>query len=121
MKNKNLKEKMKMIGAGVYINVWMLCNNIIAIMADQNNEKQNDQKINAGTGITQIDNILTTIKTLFLGIVAGIGLIILIKGIADTAQAYQQQDSHGMYDGAKGIAAGAIMVFAGTILTLMGL
>lgn len=33
----------------------------------------------------------------------------------------QWQDSHGMYDGAKGIAAGAIMVFAGTILTLMGL
>ena len=37
------------------------------------------------------------------------------------AQAYQQQDSHGMYDGAKGIAAGAIMTFAGSILTLMGI
>lgn len=73
------------------------------------------------TGIAEIDKILTTLKSLFLGIVAGIGLIILIKAIGDTAQAYQQQDSHGMYDGAKGIVAGAIMVFAGVILTALGL
>lgn len=73
------------------------------------------------TGIPEIDNLLSTLKMLFLGVVAGIGLVILIKGIGDTAQAYQQADSHGMYDGAKGIVAGAIMVFAGAILTIMGL
>lgn len=109
MKNKNLKEKMKMIGAGVFT-ANLLIGRTEDVRADV-----------TSTGITQVDTILTTLKTLFLGIVAGIGLIILIKAIADTAQAYQQQDSHGMYDGAKGIAAGAIMVFAGTILTLMGL
>lgn len=75
----------------------------------------------ATTGITQIDTMLSTLKGLFLGVLAGIGLIILIKGIGDTAQAYQQQDSHGMYDGAKGIVAGAIMVFAGSIITLLGI
>lgn len=110
MKNKNLKKVMKMIGTGVYVNVWMMCSNTIAVMADP-----------ISTGVAEVDTILTTLKTLFLGLVAGIGLIILIKGIADTAQAYQQQDSHGMYDGAKGIAAGAIMTFAGSILTLMGI
>ena len=110
MKNKNLKKVMKMIGTGVYVNVWMMCSNTIAVMADP-----------VSTGVAEVDTILTTLKTLFLGLVAGIGLIILIKGIADTAQAYQQQDSHGMYDGAKGIAAGAIMTFAGSILTLMGI
>lgn len=73
------------------------------------------------TGIPEIDKTLSTLKGLFLGILAGIGLIILIKGIGDTAQAYQQQDSHGMYDGAKEIAAGAIMFFAGGILTLLGI
>lgn len=73
-----------------------------------------------GTGVQEIDAVLSAIKTLFLGLVTAIGLIILIKGIADTAQAYQQQDSHGMYDGAKGIAAGAIMVFIGPLLTLLG-
>lgn len=117
MKNKNLKKVMKMIGAGVYVNVWMMCSNTIAVMAADEEKKANV----VNTGIEQVDNVLSTLKTLFLGLVAGIGLIILIKGIADTAQAYQQQDSHGMYDGAKGIAAGAIMTFAGSILTLMGI
>lgn len=77
--------------------------------------------LSTSTGIDQIDTILTTIKSIFLGIIALIGIIILAKGIADTAQAYQQQDSHGMYDGAKGIAAGAIMAFISAILTLLGL
>lgn len=73
------------------------------------------------TGITEVDNILSVLKTLFLGIVGGIGFVILIKGIADMAQAYQQQDSHGMYDGAKGVVAGGIMVAIGTILTAFGI
>lgn len=73
------------------------------------------------TGIPQIDNILNTLKLLFIGIVGGIGLIILIKSIGDTAQAYQERDSHGMYDGARGIAAGAIMVFIGAVLSVLGL
>lgn len=88
MKNKNLKKVMKMIGTGVYVNVWMMCSNTIAVMADP-----------VSTGVAEVDTILTTLKTLFLGLVAGIGLIILIKGIA----------------------AGAIMTFAGSILTLMGI
>lgn len=73
------------------------------------------------TGVPEIDNILSILKGLFLGVLGGIGLIILIKGIGDTAQAYQQQDSHGMYDGAKGIVAGAIMVFVGSILGILGI
>lgn len=78
-------------------------------------------KTGTGTGIAQIDNALSTIKGLFLGCIATIGLIILAKGIADTAQAYQQADSHGMYDGAKGIAAGAIMASISLVLSLLGL
>lgn len=77
--------------------------------------------VSTSTGIPQIDSMLNTLKGLFLGIIAAIGLIILIKSIGDTAQAYQQADSHGMYDGAKGIAAGAIMVFIGAILAVLGL
>ncbi len=77
--------------------------------------------VTTSTGIPQIDSILNTLKLLFLGIVGGIGLIILIKSIGDTAQAYQERDSHGMYDGARGIAAGAIMVFIGAVLAVLGL
>lgn len=73
------------------------------------------------TGIPQVDNILNGLKMLFLGVVAGIGLIVLIKAIGDTAQAYQEKDSHGIYDGVRGIVAGAIMVFAGALLAIFGL
>lgn len=73
------------------------------------------------TGIPQIDNIFSTITTLLLGVVAVIGVIILIKNIADMVEAYQQHDSRGMYEGGKGIAAGAVMVFIGPLLTLMGI
>lgn len=74
-----------------------------------------------GTGIPQLDNILNGLKVLFLGVVAGIGLIVLIKAIGDTAQAYQEKDSHGIYDGVRGMVAGAIMVFAGALLGIFGL
>lgn len=73
------------------------------------------------TGIAQIDQAFAIIKAVLLGIVALIGVIILIKSIGDTAQAVQQQDSRGMYDGARGIAAGLIMFCAGAILGLFGI
>ena len=60
MKNKNLKKVMKMIGTGVYVNVWMMWSNTIAVMADP-----------VSTGVAEIATILTTLKTLFLGLVAG--------------------------------------------------
>ena len=72
------------------------------------------------TGIPEIDNALNIIKALFIGLISTIGVIILAKGISDTAIGYQQQDSHGMFDGIKGIAAGAIMAFIGIIIALLG-
>ena len=49
MKNKNLKKVMKMIGTGVYVNVWMMCSNTIAVMADP-----------VSTGVTEVDTIFRT-------------------------------------------------------------
>ena len=54
-------------------------------------------------------------------IVVAIGAIILLKNIMETAQAYQQQDSSSMHSGLKGIAAGSVMVAAGTIMRLLGI
>ena len=112
------RKKGKKFFAALNTGVLLVCANSVPLLAQQNTGGGGGTS--TSTGIAQIDNMLATIKMLFLGIVAAIGLIILIKGIADTAQAYQQQDSHGMYDGAKGIAAGAIMVFIGAILTALG-
>ena len=72
------------------------------------------------TGIPEIDNAFAVIKALFIGLIGLIGVIILAKNISDTAVAYQEKDSHGMYDGAKGIAAGAIMAFISGILAILG-
>lgn len=98
----------------------MILGNTVAVFAGSGGSGGGNG-LSTSTGISQIDTVLTTIKSLFLGIIALIGIIILAKGIADTAQAYQQQDSHGMYDGAKGIAAGAIMAFISAVLALLGL
>ncbi|MBO5487033.1 MAG: electron transporter RnfA [Eubacterium sp.] len=100
----------------------MILGKTVAVFAGNSGESGGGGTgISTTTGIPQIDSVLTAIKAIFLGIIALIGVIILAKGIADTAQAYQQQDSHGMYDGAKGIAAGAIMAFISAVLTLLGL
>lgn len=117
---RKVKKWMKMVRKSCMgIPVWLFCSKV-SIYA-QSGAGTGDTSPTATTGIAQIDTMLSTLKGLFLGVLAGIGLIILIKGIGDTAQAYQQQDSHGMYDGAKGIVAGAIMVFAGSIITLLGI
>lgn len=112
MKTKKLlsmKQKMVQVTGSVF----MLLNSIpVRVAAAQGG---------TGTGIEKVDAILSSLKTLFLGIVGGIGIVILIKGVADMAQAYQQQDSHGMYDGAKGLVAGGIMVAIGPILAAFGI
>lgn len=112
MKTKKLTGmKQKMVQAAG--SVFMLLNSIPARVAAAQG--------GTGTGIEKVDTILSSLKTLFLGIVGGIGMVILIKGVADMAQAYQQQDSHGMYDGAKGLVAGGIMVAIGPILAAFGI
>lgn len=112
MKTKKLLSmKQKMVQ--VAVSVFMLLNSIPGKVAAAQG--------GTGTGIEKVDAILSSLKTLFLGIVGGIGIVILIKGVADMAQAYQQQDSHGMYDGAKGLVAGGIMVAIGPILAAFGI
>lgn len=121
MTKKSKLKKMKAVAMfGITQAVW-LCDTVAVFAGNGSSGGSGGTGLSTSTGISQIDTVLTTIKSIFLGIIALIGIIILAKGIADTAQAYQQQDSHGMYDGAKGIAAGAIMAFISAVLTLLGL
>lgn len=64
---------------------------------------------------------LDALKTLFLGIISGIGVIIAAKNGMEMFQAYQQQDSASMNSALKGVIAGVGMAAIGTILTLLGL
>lgn len=73
------------------------------------------------TGVTEIDSALKVFIKLFLGIVTSIGVIILIRGIMEMANAYQQRDSGQMSEGLKSVVAGLIMALVSTILTLIGI
>lgn len=64
---------------------------------------------------------LKNLLTVFEAVIAGIGAIILLKNIVEAVQAYQQQDSSGMYSALKGVVAGAIMCAAGLILAIIGI
>lgn len=72
----------------------------------------------------QVNQVTLPIKNLlkiFTGVVSAIGAIILLKNIVEAVQAYQQQDSSGMYSALKGCAAGGIMWAAGLVLTIIGI
>lgn len=73
------------------------------------------------TGVTEIDSALNVFIKMFLGIVTSIGVIILIRGIMEMANAYQQRDSGQMSEGLKSVVAGLIMALVSAILTLIGI
>ncbi len=81
----------------------------------------NDKFAFASTGNEKMDNSLTSLKTLFTGIVSMIGAVVLVKNIMDFANAFQQRDQAAMTDGLRGIVAGLLMTFVGGILTLLGI
>lgn len=64
---------------------------------------------------------LQNLLRVFEAVIAGIGAIILLKNIVEAVQAYQQQDSSGMYSALKGVVAGAIMCAAGLVLAIIGI
>lgn len=77
--------------------------------------------IATSTGVTEIDSALKVFIKMFLGIVTSIGVIILIRGIMEMANAYQQRDSGQMSEGLKSVVAGLIMALVSAILNLIGI
>lgn len=61
---------------------------------------------------------ISQLKTLFFSVIGGVGAIIAGKGIMETAQGYQQQDSSSMNAGIKSIVAGGLMAAVGTLVAL---
>jgi trwL6 protein len=77
--------------------------------------------IATSTGVTEIDSALKVFIKMFLGIVTSVGVIILIRGIMEMANAYQQRDSGQMSEGLKSVVAGLIMALVSAILNLIGI
>ncbi|MBE5898256.1 MAG: hypothetical protein E7279_01485 [Lachnospiraceae bacterium] len=64
---------------------------------------------------------LNNLKTLFMGAISIIGIIVLAKNIFDFASALQERDSQGMKTAGLGMAGGAIMAAIGAVLAFLGL
>lgn len=73
------------------------------------------------SGVNEVTQPLTNLKTLVISIIGAVGVIILAKNVMEFAQAYQQQDSSSMNSAIKGIVAGLIMAAISSVLTFWGI
>lgn len=109
----SLKQKMTWAVTCIPMQIWLQADTLLAAESGTGS--------GSSTGVPAIDSALKIVKGLIIGIVSAIGVIILVKNLADFSQAFQQHDSQGMYEAVKGIAAGLIMALISPVLTLLGL
>ena len=64
---------------------------------------------------------LVQLKLLVITIIGAIGVIYAAKSVMEFASAYQQSDSSGMNNAAKGIAGGLMMAGISTLLGVLGI
>lgn len=72
----------------------------------------------ASTGVASLDNGLNTLKNISVGIIAGIGVIVLLYGLSELASSYFQHDMSQMPATIRKVVAGVIMISAGVITAL---
>lgn len=70
--------------------------------------------------IGQVTNGLNNLKLLFLGVVAIIGVIVLVKGVVDFSSALSDRDSSGMKQAGLVIGGGAVMAAISTVIGFLG-
>lgn len=63
---------------------------------------------------------MTSLTDLVLTIVRAIGVIVAVWGVFDLASGYQSHDGTQQTAGVKRLVAGLIMIFAGSVLSAMG-
>lgn len=71
-----------------------------------------------GTGITSLDNGLGKLKTLTVGVVAGIGVVIVGWGAFELGTALFQHDTSQIPNAIKKIVAGVVMIGVGAMIGL---
>ena len=70
------------------------------------------------TGVASLDKGLTTLKTLTIGVIAAIGVIVLAWGAFELGTALYQHDTAQVPNAIRKIVAGVIMLCIGTIVGL---
>ena len=74
----------------------------------------------AAVDVSSVVRPIYVIITVIIAIVAAVGIILAILGVVDLVAAVPSGDTGGIKAGAFKLAAGAIMVGIGAIITLMG-
>lgn len=115
MKKKEMAKKVICMAACM---ASIVMGNVLPVLAK---EADAGTSTSTSTGVPQIDTFFTVLKTLLIAIVSGIGVIQAIPKIGEFAEAFQQKDSHGMWDSGKGLLGSAIMIFVGPLLSLLGI
>ncbi|MGN0141697.1 MAG: hypothetical protein ACI4AD_05670 [Roseburia sp.] len=110
VKKKVMKKSMCMLTGIAFM---VMCNTVM-VLAD-------NSASTTSTGVDQIDNILSGLKTILIAIVSGIGIIMAIPKVGEFSEAFQQKDNHGMWDSGKGLIGCSFMIFVGPVLTLLGI
>lgn len=75
-------------------------------------------KVAAAQDLTKVTNGLEVIKTLFLSVVAIIGIIILSKEALELSGSIKSQDSAGVISALKGMAGGAICISVSAVVAI---
>lgn len=72
------------------------------------------------SGVGTVDSGMKVIKTVAIGIVSTIGVVVLVKGIMNLGSAISQRDSTGMAQAGAECAGGLLMAGAGIAIGLLG-
>lgn len=80
--------------------------------------KINNLMMAGGTGISSLDTGLSKLKTLTVGVVAGIGVVIVGWGGFELGTALFQHDTSQIPNAIKKIVAGVVMIGVGALIGL---
>lgn len=117
MKKKEMAKKVICMAA---CTASIVMGNVLPVLAKEA-DAGTSTSTSTSTGVPQIDTFFTVMKTLLIAIVSGIGVVKAIPQVGEFAEAFQQKDSHGMWDSGKGLLGSAIMIFVGPVLSLLGI
>lgn len=76
------------------------------------------ENVTADEIVTQVTGPIITLVNVLLGILAVVGIIMLIKAISELIAAIQQQDNTGIFHAGRGIAVALLMMSISLIVKL---
>lgn len=77
--------------------------------------------VHAAQGFDTATKAINILKSGFIAIVAGIGVILTIKNIMDIGTALQSHDTSTLKNNLAGLFGGLVMAGVGALLTVLGL